>query len=73
MSTTTLTYFGELVPDEPLTIREQQCVDAVRRAGNEKDAAKQLGISPHTVHEHLRKARQKRDVTRTWMLFEDAA
>jgi DNA-binding CsgD family transcriptional regulator len=57
---------------EPLTIREAQCVEAVRRHGSNRQAAGSLGISKRTLEAHLQSARDKRGVHRTWQLFAAA-
>ena len=54
---------------EPLTPRELECIEAVRKHGNLKDAADSLEIEYATLRAHLASARSKRGVKRTWMLF----
>lgn len=50
---------------EKLTPMERRVVAAMRTATSEKDAARKLGLSPHTVHAYLRSARAKRNVRTT--------
>lgn len=50
---------------EHLTIQERRVADAMRTAASEADAARSLGLSPHTVHNYLRSARAKANVRTT--------
>ena len=58
---------------EPLTAQESRVVDVMRTAASEADAAKRLGLSPHTVHAYLRSARAKRNVRTTRALIAEVA
>lgn len=49
----------------PLTPAELRVLEAMRTADNERDAARRLGLSPHTVDAHLRSARRKLGVRST--------
>ena len=42
-----------------LTPREQQCLHWMSQGLHDKQTAKTLGISPHTVREHIESAKQK--------------
>lgn len=59
-------------PGSPLTVRELQVIAAYRKHKTYAAAAAALGISEHTVKEHLANARSRRGVHRTWELFEAA-
>ena len=43
----------------PLTPAELRVLEAMRTADSERDAARRLGLSPHTVDAHLANARRK--------------
>ena len=58
---------------EGLTGQEQAVVEAMRTAASEADAAAQLGLSPHMVHNYLRSARAKRNVRTTRALVASLA
>ena len=58
---------------EPLTSQEQRVVETMRTARSEADAARLLGLSPHTIHAYLRSARSKRNVRTTRALVADLA
>lgn len=60
-------------PGSDLTPRELEVIDAYRRLGTMPAVARELGISPFTVREHLANARSRRGVHRTWQLFTDQA
>lgn len=49
----------------PLTPAELRVLEAMRTADSERDAARRLGLSPHTVDAHLRSARRKLGVRST--------
>lgn len=57
--------------NEPLTPQEVRAVEAMRTARSEKDAARTLGLSPHTIHAYLRSARAKRNARTTRALVAD--
>lgn len=42
-----------------LTPAELRVLEAMRTADNERDAARKLGLSPHTVHRHVSSIRSK--------------
>lgn len=48
-----------------LTPAELRVLDAMRDAETEEDAARELGLSKHTVHNHLANARAKLRVRST--------
>ncbi len=48
-----------------LTPAERRVVAAMRTARSEAEAAEVLGLSPHTVHQHLRNARARRGARTT--------
>lgn len=48
-----------------LTPAELRVLEAMRTADNERDAARRLGLSPHTVNAHLLSARRKVGVRTT--------
>lgn len=48
-----------------LTPAELRVLEAMRTADNERDAARRLGLSPHTVDAHLLNARRKLGVRTT--------
>lgn len=59
-------------PGSPCTVRELQVIAAYRRHKSYRGAASELGISEHTVKEHLANARSRRGVHWTWELFAAA-
>ena len=58
---------------ESLTSQEERVVRAMQTARNEAEAARQLSLSPHTVHNYLRSARAKRNVRTTRALVVELA
>ena len=57
---------------EALTVQERRVVDAMRTAESEREAARRLGLSRHTVHAYLRSARSKRNVRTTRALVAES-
>jgi DNA-binding CsgD family transcriptional regulator len=55
---------SELPLAQVLTRRELQVASLVSEGGADKEIARKLGISTHTVREHLRRACAKTNVTR---------
>ena len=53
----------------PLTPAERRVIEAMREADTEEDAARRLGISRHTVHNHLANARSRLGVRTTRQLI----
>jgi DNA-binding CsgD family transcriptional regulator len=49
----------------PLTTAEKRVLAAMISAASEADAARQLNVSPHTIHAHLRNIRSKFGVRTT--------
>lgn len=60
----TVARFGTL-----LTEAELRVIDAMLEARTEAEAATRLGLSPHTVHAHLRNARSRLGVRTTAQLM----
>ena len=58
---------------EALSPMEARVVAAMRTALSEADAARRLGLSPHTVHAYLRSARSKLNVRSTRALIAKEA
>lgn len=55
-----------------LTPAELRVLRAMRTARSEADAARRLGLSPHTVHAHLRNARSRLGVKTTRQALSEA-
>ncbi len=53
------------LPLDELSERQRQCLRLYYQNYEAKEIASQLGLSPHTVHEHLRKARETLRVGRS--------
>lgn len=47
------------VEDNQLTLREQEVLRCIERGLSYKDVAEELGISPHTVHAHIKNTYEK--------------
>lgn len=61
---------GAVAPEAPaLTTRQYDCIILVARGNNDCEAARALGISPDTVHKHVKTAMKKYGVaTRTQLV-----
>ena len=60
---------AETIAGTRLTPAERRVVAAMRTARSEAEAAEVLGLSPHTVHQHLRNARARRGARTTRQLL----
>ena len=60
-------YHAEVTSADPnrLTERQRECLRLVHANFEAKEIAKALGLSPHTVNEHLRDARRILDASRS--------